>query len=375
MNIEYEKIDEIANRLRQFEEDGIPRYVRIEYSNPTDQNGQPFKIAEKLTGEQEFRRRINNVLNNLNPEKIIVSEFSQKSRNGKPVNTIVINVENEKREKGFIPIAMQQPKSTGENQVGNNETQKQIYQAINNLSQSLAGVDTIKQEAYSEFILKNELEKKTEKIEKLEEEKKKLQNDVDELTGDNTKLFKYNEELAGENKKLQKYVPDNITVAGVSITKVLGSILGNATETVIKNVVAKRPEKVRSLLGEAGLEALSGIFEDPGERGFLEGGNTLGGQNQELQKVQELSPEEEEKLKIVGIIHDINKGATSGQLSRIQLLYYHILDDDETINDNKLLGLAKFVQKKYQEKQTSGSTGNLQEQENEPAGGETEETN
>jgi hypothetical protein len=373
MKIEYEKIDEIANRLRQYEEDGKAHYFNIEYNNGTDEDGKSFKIAEKLSGEQAFRKKIYYVLNSLKPDEIIVTEFTQKSRNGKPVNKIVIDVNNEPGETPPVHYAIQQPskgKSEEKSKSGQDDL-KIILQRVESLGQNLSGEETIRQKAYTEYALKNELERKDEKIKKLEEEIKKLTFDVEELNGDNTKLYKYNEELVTENRKLQKFVPDNITVAGVSITKMLGSILGTATETLVRNVVTKKPDTIKSFLGETGLNALSGIFEDTDETSLPENQQVSEG-HQELQKVEPLTPEQEDKLKIIGIIHDVNNKATTEQLGRIQLLYYHILDDDESINDDNLLALAKFAHNQYNEKQDTGDSASIPRNENKPETKSTE---
>ena len=64
--IELTKIDEIANRLRRYEQDNKPRYFNLHYINKDFPERQ--QIAERINGETEFRNRVNEAINVYNAE-------------------------------------------------------------------------------------------------------------------------------------------------------------------------------------------------------------------------------------------------------------------------------------------------------------------
>lgn len=334
--IELNKIDEIASRLLQYEADGKPRYFNLKYIN---QNfAEPQLFAERISGEKEFRRRVDEGVNVFHADKIIVEEFNQKSKNVKePVSTSEIQV------KDNINITYTPaPRNKQAEPEEDNKKQPQ-YDPF----EKFGGFDGFRQELRSEVAKEYQLIREQEEKRKLLEENAKLKQENEELNEDNTKLFELNQELGEKVRELQRYVPENLKIGDVSLTKMLGSILGTATETVVKNIVTRKPEKVKELLGETAFEQLSGLWTEDDEE---ETDDTQVQQVvQELQSVPSPPGQDENHIRVANAIHELNSRIPSPQLAKIQLIYYHFLNEDETINEAKLDEIIKFINKDKQQ--------------------------
>lgn len=330
--IELNKIDEIANRLRRYEQDNKPRYFNLHYINKDFP--EPQQIAERINGETEFRNRVNEAINVYSAEKIVVEEFNQKSKNVKePVNVVEITVK--EKNNPYPPVILEkQARSTTEPiQIGN------PFEAY-------GGLEGFKQEVRSEVAKEYQLLKEQEEKRKLIDEYEKLKKDNIELNEDNTKLYELNSELSEKIQQLQKYVPDNLKIGNVSLTKMLGSILGTATETVVKNIVTKKPEKIKEILGDTAFEQLTGLLDDQTDVELDE--NQIQQPVQELQTVPTGDEQEDRHVLVAEAIHELNTKITSQQLGKIQLIYYHFLNEDETINEDKLDEILKFIDNQKQ---------------------------
>ena len=64
---------------------------------------------------------------------------------------------------------------------------------------------------------------------------------------------------------------------------------------------------------------------------------------QELQSVSDNPEQEDKHLAVANAIHKLNSHMSSGQLGKIQLIYYHFLNEDETINEEKLDEIIQFI--------------------------------
>lgn len=325
--IELNKIDEIANRLRQYELDNKPRYFNMSYINASFDK--PQLLAERISGEKEFRNRIHEAINTYQADKIIVDEFNQKAKSVKdPVNTIEIMV----KDKNTINIHPVIQPSRYEN------TEKP---SLGDPFERFGGFDGFKQEIRSELAKEYQLIREQEEKQKLKDENIRLARENEELTEDNTQLFELNQELSEQVSNLQKYVPENMKIGDVSLTKMLGSILGTATETMVKSIVTKRPDKIKAILGDTAFEQLSGLLDDSVEEEPDE--EMVQQQMQELQSVPQTPGQENKHMVVANAIHELNNRITSGQLGKIQLIYYYFLNDDETINEEKLDEIIEYI--------------------------------
>lgn len=330
--MELNKIDEIANRLRQYEIDNKPRYFNLKYINQSFK--EPQLIAERISGEKEFRNRVNEAINVYSAEKIIVEEFNQKSKNvHEPVNIIEIQI------KDGVTITYPPAFRNKPPESGDENEKPQRYDPF----EKFGGFDGFKQELRSEVAKEYQLIREQEEKHKVLEENARLRKENGELNEDNTKLFELNQELGDKVRELQKYVPENLKIGDMSLTKVLGSILGTATETMVKSIVVRKPEKVKELLGETAFEQLSGLWtsddeEDPDED---QGQQPV----QELQSVPPNPGQEENHLRVANAIHELNTRIPSPLLAKIQLIYYHFLNEDETINEDKLDEIMQYLNK------------------------------
>ena len=254
--IELNKIDEIANRLRQYELDNKPRYFNLKYTNQAFQD--PQLIAERISGETEFRNRVNEAINTYKADKIIVEEFNQKAKSVKqPTNVIEIVTGN-----GYsitLPPSPNYYNSKHDNEKPQEPTTQSPAQ---NPLELFGGLEGLKQEVRSEIAKEYQLLKEQDEKRNLIEENKKLSSENNELNEDNTKLYELNEQLSEKIQELQKYIPENLKIGNLSVTKVLGSILGTATETIVKNIVINKPERVKEILGDTAFEQLSGLLDD-----------------------------------------------------------------------------------------------------------------
>lgn len=333
MMIELNKVDEIANRLRQYELDNKPRYFNMSYTNASFDT--PQLVAERISGEHEFRNRINEAVNTYQAEKIIVEEFNQKAKSVKdPVNTVEILVK-DKNQINIHPVIQPQ-----------NKQEVQERPSVGNPFEHYGGFDGFKQEIRSELAKEYQLLREQEEKQKLRDENQRLTKENAELNEDNTQLFELNQELSEQVQNLQKYVPENLKIGDVSLTKMLGSILGTATETVVKNIVTRKPEKVKEILGDVAFEQLSGLLDDSLEEEPNE--ELVQEQLQELQAVPDQSEQEVKHLAVANAIHELNSRIPSSQLGKIQLIYYHFLNEDETINEEKLDEIIQFINNKKQ---------------------------
>lgn len=331
--IELNKIDEIANRLRQYELDKKPRYFNLKYINQAFED--PQLIAERISGEKEFRNRVNEAINTYKADKIIVEEFNQKAKSVKePVSVVEISVNsgytitlppnhysNQRREE---PKPNHAPKEPG---------------SVNPLDM-FGGLDGFKQEIRSEIAKEYQLLKEQDEKKKLVEENERLKADNKELQEDNTKLYELNEELSEKVKDLQKYIPENLKIGNLSVTKVLGSILGTATEAMVKNIVVKRPEKVKDIIGETAFEQLSGLVGNDDE---LEDLAIDSSQLQDVQPLNGITNKDSQENPVVNAISQINANLPVNQLSKVQMIYYHLLNDDESLDEEKLDDLVSFI--------------------------------
>ena len=325
--IELNKIDEIAYRLRQYELDDKPRYFNIKYLNKA--YSEPQLIAERMSGEHEFRRRINEAINTFKAEKIIIEEFNQKAKSVKePVSVIEIMIENTPQYTIINPPSTKE-KEAKEKEAAQNT--KQESQSTNPLD-VFGGLDGFRQEVRNEIAKEYQLLKEQEEKKKLIEENQQLKNENKELNEDNTKLYDLNEELSNKIQDLQKYIPENLKIGNLSVTKILGSILGTATETMVKNVVLKKPDKVKDIIGEVAFEQLSGLVGDEDESEL-----DLALDNTQLQPVQPLagtSNQETSDNPVVSAINQINSSLPPEQLAKVQIIYYLAISrkiDDKTL--------------------------------------------
>ena len=326
--IELNKIDEIANRLRQYELDNKPRYFNMSYINSNFDV--PQLLAERISGEKEFRNRISEAINTYQAEKIIVDEFNQKAKSVKePVNTIEISVKDK--------YAITMSPSIQKRQYPEPKEKPVIIDPF----EQFGGFDGFKQEIRGEVAKEYQLIKEQEEKQKLLVENEKLKKDNQDLTDDNTHLYELNQQLSEQIEKLQKYVPENLKIGNVSLTKMLGSILGTATETMVKSFVTRRPEKVKRMLGDTAFEQLSGLLDDSIED--EEQDEIVQEQIQELQSTPEASGQESKHLEVANAIHDLNCRIPSGQLGKIQLIYYYFLQEDESIDEERLDEIIEFI--------------------------------
>lgn len=333
--IELNKIDEIANRLRQYELDKKPRYFNLKYINQAF--AEPQLIAERISGEKEFRNRVNEAINTYKADKIIVEEFNQKAKSVKePVSVVEISVNN-----GYT-ITLPPNHYSNQRKEEIQPTAKPQTQSPDNPLDIFGGLDGFKQEVRNEIAKEYQLLKERDEKQKLIEENSKLKSDNKELQEDNTKLYELNEELSAKINELQKYIPENLKVGNLSVTKVLGSILGTATETMVKNIVVKRPDKIKDIIGDTAFEQLSGLVTDDEDLD-----NDLNIDNSQQQAVQPLSgtaQKEKEENPVVSAISQINSNLPVDQLAKVQMIYYHLLNDDESLDDNKLDELVGYIQ-------------------------------
>jgi hypothetical protein len=330
--IELTKIDEIANRLRRYEQDNKPRYFNLHYINKDFP--EPQQIAERINGETEFRNRVNEAINVYSAEKIVVEEFNQKSKNVKePVNVVEITIREKNSPYPPVILEKQVKPSTEPTQIGN------PFEAY-------GGLEGFKQEIRGEIAKEYQLLKEQEEKKKLIEENVLLKKENDDLTVDNTQLFELNQELSEKIQALQKFVPENLKIGDLSLTKVIGSVLGTATETIVKNIVTKKPERVKEILGDTAFEQLSGLLDDQQEEEFDE--TQIQQPVQELQTVPSEEGQEDRHALVADAIHELNTKITSQQLGKIQLIYYHFLNEDETINEDKLNEILNFINNQKQ---------------------------
>lgn len=331
--IELNKIDEIANRLRQYELDNKPRYFNMSYINSNFST--PQLVAERISGEKEFRNRVSEAINTYDAEKIIVDEFNQKAKSVKePVNSVEIVVK-DKNSMNIHPVIQQR------------QNQENVERSnLGDPFERFGGFDGFKQEIRSELAKEYQLLREQEEKQKLREENDRLTKENQELTDDNTSLFELNQELSEQVQNLQKYVPENLKIGDVSLTKMLGSILGTATETMVKSIVTKKPEKVKEILGDTAFEQLSGLLDDAVEEELDE--ELVQQQMQELQSVPNQPEQETKHLAVANAIHELNSRIPSNQLGKIQLIYYHFLNEDETINEEKLDEIIQFINNQKQ---------------------------
>lgn len=341
MKLVHRKIDQIATRLREYEKDGKARYYRISYVSPEYKEPQ-IVGGDRVSGEQNFRDRIYKVLDDFKPTKIIVEEFNQKSRNMKEAaSTIEIDVEQEAN-----PYFSHAQAPTGNKESDKKESKKEDGKTGLSASEVQAMLDKNRVDMQSDFEARLKLEREKDHKDRIEAENEQLKSDVKELEILNEGLGKKNDELVAEVERLGKYVPENLKIGNVSVTKTLGSILGTATETLLKNVVTKKPEKLRGLLGDVAFEQLAGFMEDEPEEQSLEGFHAEEVIDP-LEPMEQLSPEEEEKNKITGAIHQLNQSANREELGKLQILYAYLLSDDERIDPDKLNKLVRMVAKAH----------------------------
>ncbi len=210
---------------------------------------EPQLIAERISGEKEFRSRVNEAINTYKADKIIVEEINQKAKSVKePASVVEISVNsgytitlppnhyaNQRREEPKPNLPSKDPNSV-------------------NPLEMFCGLDGFKQEIRSEIAKEYQLLKEQDEKKKLVEKNSRLKEDNKELQEDNTKLYELNEELSEKVKELQKYIPENFKIGNLSVTKVLGSILGTATESMVKSIVTRRPERVKDIIGETAFE-------------------------------------------------------------------------------------------------------------------------
>jgi hypothetical protein len=69
---------------------------------------------------------------------------------------------------------------------------------------------------------------------------------------------------------------------------------------------------------------------------------------QELQSVSSNPGQDEKHLLVANAIHELNSRIPSGQLGKIQLIYYFFLNEDETINEDKLDEILNFINQQKQ---------------------------
>ncbi len=326
--IELNKIDEIANRLRQYGLDNKPRYFNMYYTNPHFNS--PQLLAERISGEKEFRNRVHEAINTYDAEKVIVEEFNQKAKSIKePVNTVEIII----KDKNSINIYPAMRPSKEREGAGRDNPGDPF--------EKFGGFEGFKNEVRGEVAKEYQLIREQEDKQRLLEENRELARENHELVEDNTNLYETNQELSEQVQKLQKYVPENLKIGDVSLVKMIGSVLGTATETFVKNVVTRNPEKVKEYLGETAFQQLSGLLDD--DTGEKINEETLQGQVQELQPVTGHPGQEEKHLAVASAIHELNSRIPSGQLGKIQLIYYYFLNEDETINKEKLDEIIQFI--------------------------------
>lgn len=340
MKVEYKKIEEIASRLRQYEEDGKPRYFNISYTSRSYVEPQLIG-GERLFGEQVFRERINSALYTYKADKIIINEFNQKSRNVKTaVSTIEILID---REDSYPATLTVQPDVKEETKKSQSTTvQQQDIAAV------LEELGYVRQDMRSEVAKEYQLIKEQEEKERLINENEKLKLENVQLEKENSDLLKKNTELFEEVEKLRAYVPDNFKIGNLSVTKTLGSILGVATETLVKNIVTKKPERVRTLLGDVAFEQLSGFMED--ETDEL-GATETREEPEPLEPLESVSEEEQQQQKIAEAIHALNLRISLEELGKIHLMYAFIVDENEAIDHAKLNQLVQFIARQHNKEQ------------------------
>ena len=353
--VEYHKIEEVADRLTEFENEGTARYFSLYYVNGSHDQPQPIG-TDRQTGVKKFRQQVNDILNSGNADKIIVQEFSQRSRNVKePAHTVEILID---RSYHAVPQPFLAQKQ------GTKEP-KAPEHALKGLDpeEVFSKLESMKQDIRSEIAAEYQLNKEQDERKRIVEENERLKKENGELKESNTKLLDNNDELFEEVKHLQKFVPDNFKIGHLSVTRTLGSILGTAAETLAKNIVSKKPEKVRTLLGDAAFEQLAGFMEDePDGPGQLE-------QPGPLEPLEPFSPEEEQKQQIAEAINGLNQRATPEEMGKIQCMYAFILNEGETIDPEKLNALLRFIvqqqQTKEQKPQKGDNCGTLELEETE----------
>lgn len=335
--IELNKVDEIAHRLRQYELDAKPRYFNVKYINK--KYSEPQLIAERVSGELEFRNRFNEALNTFKADKVIIEEFNQKAKSVKePVSVIEIITE---REPHYTIVNPPVPReNTSEKETAPKQSQENQIQGVNPLD-VFGGLDGFKQEVRNEIAKEYQLLKEQDEKKQLIAENEHLKKENKELEEDNTKLYDLNEELSEKIQELQKYIPENLKIGNLSVTKILGSILGTATETMVKNVVLKKPEKVKDIIGEVAFEQLSGLVsgEDDDEL-------DLALDNSQMQAVQPIAGTQNSEVRdnpVVNAINQVNSNLPPEQLAKMQIIYYHLLKDDESLDDDKLNEMVRFI--------------------------------
>ena len=336
MQVEHNKIEEIANRLRQFEQDGNTRYFSIAYTS-NDYKKPQQSGGERLTGERAFRGRINEVLYQTNANKIIVKEYKQRARNVKtPENEveIIINREGGQAQQGQPQDDKSQPGSQS-------EEIRRIQEALGNVVSMMGQKEISKQEGRSEAEKDFQLEQEKQEKRKLQEENEGLRKENEELHAHNEKLLDTNDELTVEVERLQKYIPENYQIGNFKPTKILGAVLGTATETLISNFVATKPHVVEALLGKELGSQIAGLMGAGNENAQPANGPET--DNRAAQGFQQLSEEDEEKQEVVQSLYEINASATMEQLEDIKLLYYLFLREDGTINGEKLQSIAASI--------------------------------
>lgn len=343
--IEYSKITELANKIRDYERDGKPLYLNLYYTNHNNPNLEDaIKVADRISGEVEFQNRLDDMIQRYKPYSIIAREYSNKSP----------GVKDEKFKHETI-IKIQEPASGYLMQPEVSITPKPKYtpdnkaSGLNEMLDHYGGLEGFRQSIRSDVAKEYQLLNEQEQKKKLIEENVLLKKEKEDLQDENDKLYNANEELAEQVQALQKYIPDNFKIGNVSVTKMLGSILGTAAEAIAKNVVTKRPEKVKEILGETAFEQLSGLLGDePEETGEIDE-DQIQQPVQELQSIETNPDQEDKHAQVANAIHDLNKKISSPRLGKIQMIYYFFLNEDETINDEKLNLLIKFINKKKPE--------------------------
>ncbi len=332
---DYGKIAELIKRIQACEKDEKPLYLSIYYTNYNNQKEEdPTPYATRIKGESEFQAKISEVLT-LQPLKLFIREFPNKSTNTKEdqfKRETVIEVRSENEQDKLLA----QQLAAKYNQ-GDNTEQKDLFKEF-------GGFAGFEQRLRGDIAREFQLVKEQGEKQKLVEENALLKKENIELREDNTKLYEINEELSEKVQDLQRYVPENIKIGEVSLTKVLGSILGTAAEAVVKNVVSKKPEKIRDILGDTAFEQLAGLFEDqPGESYEEPDENQMQQPVQELQSVPVNPNQEDRHIQVANAIHELNKRISSGDLGKIQLIYYFFLNEDETINQEKLNTIVELI--------------------------------
>ena len=333
---DYGKIAELIKRIQAYEKDEKPLYLSIYYTNKHNPKGEdPTPFATRIKGESEFQAKISEILTNLSPFKIFVREFPNKSTNTKEEQfkrETIIEVKKENEDDSITVHHLPATQNHSEN-----STYKDPFE-------SYGGLAGFEQKLRGDIAKEYQLAKEQDEKKKLIEDNVLLKKENEELKEDNTKLYEINEELTEQVQDLQKYIPENIKIGDVSLTKVLGSILGTAAETVVKNVVTKKPDKVRDILGDTAFEQLAGLLEDEPEETYEElDENHEQHPVQELQSVPVSSEQEDRHMLVANAIHELNKRVSSSDLGKIQLIYYFFLNDDETINQEKLNTIVKIV--------------------------------